>query len=322
MLQVSFHAWAGLETLTSLCALADFQTSAAGDGGELDNISNSQSSQVAYADLSHNEIKRLRELEAHKRLVTLILAHNQISSVIGLSHLTRLQTLDLRHNSLSSMYGIGPLPALRELLLDGNSIDRISGLHELPALNTLSLRGNRLQSLDGIQDAQRLVCLDVADNAIDDIYALEPGMALPFIAELQVLGNPLCMHLRHVDLRIIHRLPGLTKLNGVAMTAETKVNAANLHGADMASRRRIFHRVLPDQMFTDPTVLIDPVQDARRSSEAMLDRLAARLASEALEEGSRDTLATHGAAMGAAVFRSNHNSPQASRAGKSPVSNL
>ena len=297
----------------SLAIVADFHPRRADDNGEVHNISNSQSSQVSYADLSHNQIKRLRELETHKRLVTLILAHNQIPSVIGLSHLTRLQKLDLRCNSLTSMFGIGKLPALRELLLDGNSIDRISGLDELPALNVLSMRDNGLQNIDGIQDAQRLVSLDISGNQVDDIYALEPAMSLPFLAELSMTDNPLCVRLRHLDLRIIHRLPGLGKLNGVDVTAETKVNAANLHGADVAARRSIFHRVLPDQMFTDPTILIDPAEDARRSSEATIDRLAQRLSSEALEDGARDAAATQSAAMGSAVFRSsNTNSPSSS----------
>ncbi len=265
--------------------------------------------------MSHNQIKRLRELEAHRRLDTLILAHNQISSVIGLADLTRLQKLDLRYNSLSSMHGIGSLPALRELLLDGNSIERITGLEELPSLSTLSLNKNRLQNLDGVEAAQRLVTLNVADNEIDDIYAVEPAMALAFIANLDVRGNALCMRLRHLHLRIIHRLPGLTCLNGESVSSEMKVNAANLHGADLASRRRIFHRVLPDQMFTDPAVLVDPTEDAHRSSEAALDRLAQRLANEALEAGAQDSVATHATALGTSVFRSNQNSPQQSRSG-------
>jgi dynein assembly factor 1 len=228
---------------------------------------------------------------------------------MGLSHLTRLQKLDLSHNALTSMRGLGGLPRLRTLLLNDNCIDRITGIEQLPSLVTLNVSGNKLDSLDGVQCAHKMVDLDVSNNYIGDIYSLEPAVALPFLACLVVKGNPLCLRLRHLRLRIVHRLPGLTSLDGEAVTAEVKVNAANLHGADLVSRRRIFHRVLPDQMFTDPAALIDAAEDAHRSSEAVLDRLSQRLAADAIEAGTREAHTTHTSAMGASVFRTTPSSP-------------
>jgi hypothetical protein len=75
--------------------------------------------------------------------------------------------------------------------------------------------------------------------ARNEVASLDDVAALAHLCSLETLdlaGNPV-QNQEHYRLRLLHTLPSLAELDARPIQAEERVDAANLHGADAASRR-------------------------------------------------------------------------------------
>ncbi|KAF6250884.1 hypothetical protein COO60DRAFT_716436 [Scenedesmus sp. NREL 46B-D3] len=151
--------------------------------------SSSSSSNLRSADLSYNQISRVRDLSGIRRLSRLLLDGNHIERIGGgLQQLHCLQHLSLSGNKISSCTGLEGLTSLRELALNGNRLSSLAPLAALSGLEVLLAAHNRLSSCDGVQGLCSLRRLDVSGNLLRRLEALQPACGL------QVLGRPLEWH--------------------------------------------------------------------------------------------------------------------------------
>ena len=212
-------------------------------------------STLQTADLSRNRITAMpsdERLGAHRFLRSLTLDGNAIGAIGGLGALRCLQTLSLRGNALTTAAGIGAAAAcpLTALHLDDNRLSSLAELDALPCLATLTLRGNRLASLEGLRGCAALKHLDLRDNAVAAVAEVESLSALALLSELSLRGCPVAA-LPYYRRRVLYRAQQVASLDGVVVSAEEKVKALNLHGADLPNRQAVFGAVLPGANFED-----------------------------------------------------------------------
>ncbi|KAE8750680.1 hypothetical protein FOCC_FOCC002660 [Frankliniella occidentalis] len=196
---------------------------------------------LAVLDLGHNQVRCLRppaasdasprprrgaagpeEHVAFPTLHTLFLDHNGLSCLapLELGSLRRLRTLFLQHNQLDSLSGLG-IFELRGLVLDGNHLEEATVQQAAEAgllreVRDLHLDGNHLQGLGFLGGAKGVVKLFVAKNKIADPGELEGLRLTQRLAELCLLGNPVCLRPRHFAL-MRELLPDLQLLDGHPM---------------------------------------------------------------------------------------------------------
>jgi len=209
-------------------------------------------SMLTLANLSHNNIKVLRDLSSHSHLECLLLSNNGIAQIQGLSSLRYLQVLDLSYNALTKIENLQGL-LLQELNLEGNSLKRVDGLDELPRLSVLNVSGNSIRSLEPLSKCKELRQLIAGDNQIDFIRQTEFLAELPWLAHLFLAGNP-CSYKTQYRCRVLFRLPALQRLDLSNVSSEEKVRTFNLYqteGGDLMARERIFRSHFPDENFED-----------------------------------------------------------------------
>jgi hypothetical protein len=98
--------------------------------------------QLAYLDVSENQINSLSPLAAFPSLETVVACKNNIKAVAGLAGLVRLACLDLRHNFVQTLELLSEElgPNLCTLYLDGNPLSDLCNLLYLrPFANLESL---------------------------------------------------------------------------------------------------------------------------------------------------------------------------------------
>merc|ERR1712107_968798 len=88
-------------------------------------------------------------------------------------------------------------------------------------------------------DLPRLRKLSLAENRISTVTEVESLCSFPFLCELELLPNPI-MNLPYYRAQVLHRLPSLRSLDEQPVSAEEKVKACVIYGADVEKRRAIF----------------------------------------------------------------------------------
>jgi Leucine-rich repeat (LRR) protein len=204
-------------------------------------------STLQTADLSSNCIVQIRDLSWHRFLRHLVLDHNEIERITGLESLQYLQVLSLQHNKLTQISGLRDL-SIHTLHLDNNQITVIEELDRLPRLKTLSLANNLITRLDGLQHCTDMESCNLRANQVESIRQVEFLRDLTLCTCLEMTDNPL-QSKEFYRRRVLVRLPRLTLLDGAIVSAEEKVKAENLHGADQENRKAVFHTYLPEEEF-------------------------------------------------------------------------
>jgi hypothetical protein len=234
-------------------------------------------SQLRELVLARNRISSVAsDMSWHTLLTRLDLSGNllvNLGDVVGA--LPNLRELVLAFNRVTCLGSHDVLASsqLESLNLDDNGVEDISALSALSNLRSLSVRRNAIASLRGFESA--LLCeLWLADNAIQSAVDIAPLDRCGSLMRLELCGNPLSVTaLNGVDAvaldgqgsispsddrssnliaadsaanaagsfyrqRVVHRVPHLIELDGVQVSVDDRVNAANFHGADLASRKQ------------------------------------------------------------------------------------
>ncbi|KAF8063013.1 hypothetical protein HT031_003852 [Scenedesmus sp. PABB004] len=191
---------------------------------------------LSALDASHNRCNALDFGPAPgSSLRAADLSHNAIDRIGGgLSALTRLASLSLAANRLTSCAGLEGLVGLRELDISGNYVTCLAPLAGARALEVLQAARNHLASCDGVQALTTLRRLDLSGNCLGRLEALAPCSGLALLSELRAKDNPATatQDARRAAVRL---LPQLLLLDGAAVSAEERVDAANAGAAGGAA---------------------------------------------------------------------------------------
>lgn len=267
---------------------------------------------LTAADLSGNELKRLRELQAHAHLRALRLAENGLTELWGLGSLRRIRHLDLQGNQLSDLRGLAGLTSLRTLIVARNRLTSFAGLPHLPRLTCIDAAENKVSSMAGLSHAApALQSLNLRENDIQSVYELDALASLVHLGSLDISANALDDGTAVLRLRVLWRLPHLARLDGTPCTPTEKVAAQSLHGQEVQFRQRAFNQILPDQMFTDvaATRYIDPALEQATGQHLREDRLCEAITAMTIEDAQQDISYEHGSAAGAGPARASSASP-------------
>merc|ERR1712226_1207649 len=77
-----------------------------------------------------------------------------------------------------------------------------------------------------------------------------------FLADLLLAPNPV-MELPYYRAQVLHRLPNLRNLDAQPATAEEKIKADLIYGADVDTRKDAFDKLLPEETFTDRRLITE-----------------------------------------------------------------
>ena len=228
-------------------------------------------SNVREANFANNAIRQISsKLENFQCLKVLSLDGNSLDTLDGIEALRRLEVLSAAGNSLTSCSGLSQLQCLRELDLSGNNISSIDGVGELGNLEVLKLSDNAVESLERMKSLTSLRKLDIQGN---DLAILEEFCSLSQLGnlkELNIAGNPCCLAMWS-RLYVIHLLPQLGMLDDSQVSAEEKIKALNMQGADIQSLEAIRTKYFPEGELDDGGNAIPPLSAQLKAYEGILD---------------------------------------------------
>jgi hypothetical protein len=242
-------------------------------------------SMLTRANLSHNCIEQVDNIDHHPFLEELILSHNRIEHTQSLNSLSRLQILDLSHNQLTDVASLHGLK-LKELYLDNNQIVDLTPISSLQELNILSAARNHICSLEALQRLSQLQAVDLKHNSVQELRQVAWLRELQWLHALTLAGNPCaskdfyrcvqhpasceaaCLTLGkfnhgtrvHSRYGVVGRLLQLKLLDGIAVTAKDKVKASNLlgsEGCDLQARIANYEQIVgerPSEHYERPFV--------------------------------------------------------------------
>ena len=128
---------------------------------------------------------------------------------------------------MRSAEGLEKLP-LFSLNLSDNKMETIDGCADLSKLIELDLSNNNIKQLEKFgTSSSPIQRLNLAGNKLNKIGAIMPLQKLNFLHQLDLRDNQLCEVDDYREL-VIFLLPRLTVLDGLAVTPEDAVQAANL----------------------------------------------------------------------------------------------
>jgi len=203
-------------------------------------------------DLSYNLITSLDDWGVHKYLRELKLRGNFIDTIgPGLRRSAELRLLDVSENYIPRIENLNDL-GVRTLLLEQNRLTSLEGVGTLTQLHVLNVRHNNITSISALKanDVPRLRKLVISDNRISLIKEIEELRDFYFLVELVVQPNPVGQ-LPHFRAQVAHRLQNLRSLDGQMVSAENKVKADIIYGADINARKEVFEQLLPRETFVD-----------------------------------------------------------------------
>ena len=209
-------------------------------------------STLQRAVLRGNRIEVIDDLSHHSYLQHLDLNDNRIARIQGLSALGRLRSLSLCGNALTEIGGELRGLLLEELHLDRNQIEVLDGelLSQLPRLRVLTAAGNRITALAGLAFATGLSQLDLSSNKVSELVEVSHLGGLQLLCDVQLSGNPIAAE-QYYRRRVLVQAQQLTLLDGIIVSAEEKVKALNMHGADLENRQATFGKHLPEAEFVN-----------------------------------------------------------------------
>jgi hypothetical protein len=221
-----------------------------------------------------------------------------------------LEELDVSNNKLSNVEGLeyvgataeeAPgLPELHTRDLSGHSIKRrgVSSLSILPKLRHLNLASNCLESIAHLAKCTKLVTVKLDHNQLGNVRQCEFLQDLEHLRELNLgKGNCGLGEIQHFRARVVVRLQQITALDGNVVSAEEKVKALNLHGADLMNRERVFRKHMPSNElfvnllppFEEPEN--EPISDEKGHEEEVAGlgrRVSAAFVNNVLSKGIRN----------------------------------
>ena len=226
---------------------------------------------VREAKFSFNSIREIKtNLESFQCLKVLSLDNNGLTSLEGLQALAKLQILRASGNALTSCSGINQLSQLRVLDVSQNSIEHLTELKDLSSLEILKISENKVTSLDSAEHLESLTLLDVSNNHIcilEDFCLLSE---LTKLKEIKMEGNP-CCHAMNARLHVVKILTQLSMLDGSKVSAQEKVRAQNLHGADIEALERIRKKYFRKGELDDGGNASPPISAQLKAFEGILD---------------------------------------------------
>jgi hypothetical protein len=208
--------------------------------------------QLETVDMSYNMIGNLGEWGVHKFLRELNLRGNFIQEISsGLATNKTLKMLDISENHIAHVENMDDLH-LEALYLAQNQLTTLDGISTLSKLQVLNVKHNEIKSLAALnaEDIPRLRKLCISENQICHISEVEKLQSFPFLCDLFLAPNPIT-DLPYYRAQILHRLPRLRWLDELAVSAEEKVKADVIYGADVDKRQDTFQNLLPEETFVD-----------------------------------------------------------------------
>lgn len=197
------------------------------------------------ANLSFNSITSVGDrLASYSKLTRLHLDGNKLTTLEGFQHITGLEVLTVSQNELTNCNGLQSLKALRKLDVSRNRIEFFGDLSGLASLETLKAAENKVKSLAEVTPLQSLLELDIPNNHIVSLEEIIYLKGLPMLKNLDITGNPM-VDATDMRLHVLYLLPALVTLDNISATAEEKVHAFNLHGADSVATRAIRKKFFP-----------------------------------------------------------------------------
>lgn len=226
---------------------------------------------VSEANFRLNSIREIKTpLVSYQCLKVLNLDQNGLTSLEGLGALAKLQVLTASGNNLGSCGGLDSLSQLRVLDLSNNKIAGVAELSGLANLEILRLAQNVVESLTSADRLESLTVLDISDNklrALEDFCSLS---ALHRLRDLRMEGNPCCLAM-HSRLHVVKILTQLSVLDSAAVAAAEKIEAQNLHGADIDDLAAIRAEHFPSGELDDGGNAAPPVSAQLKAFEGILD---------------------------------------------------
>ncbi|CAL8086500.1 unnamed protein product [Calicophoron daubneyi] len=161
------------------------------------------------------------------------LAKNQIGSLrpFQFHRMPALRSLFLQHNEIVSVNGLEGLHQLKELVLDGNRIKEIEEVSFLYnwSLQEIHIENNRLRELHQLSRLEGLKRLYIGGNRLADLNDLEKfAVSQKNLIDISVVDNPIAVKQMH-RLILIHGLPRLQTIDGVAVTEEEREYSAEFY---------------------------------------------------------------------------------------------
>jgi dynein light chain 1 len=146
----------------------------------------------------------------------------------ALNSLTSVRHLSLSTNCIDKMISLPSLKNIEILSLGRNLIKRIQGLEEIGAtLKELWLSYNQISSLDGLHPCVKLTTLYISNNKIKDWAEIRKLAALPDLASVGLVGNPIYDSYTRKTVRpvVIKNFPQVKVIDGEMVTeADTGVD--------------------------------------------------------------------------------------------------
>ena len=233
---------------------------------------------LRYLDVSNNMISDVCGLSSFRHLEEVHLDDNRIENVNAetMQALPILKTLTLRRNKLRSLNGVRGASTLKHLDVSENALTKINELRGLTALTHLDISGNGLLTLGSMDELPLLGTLLMGDNCVSSLNGLLPLQKLTYLRRLAVKGNTLTQAYK-ARLHILYLLPSLTLLDDAEVRIEDKVEAANLHGADLEGLRSIRAKFFPNRA-DDEAHLLAPDEHSLGKATSVPAAVAASVA--------------------------------------------
>lgn len=114
---------------------------------------------------------------------------------------------------------------LKILYLQNNVISRIENLGRMKELNYLNLALNNVTVIENLEGCENLRKLDLTVNFVGDLRTVNTLKGNRELKELYLTGNP-CTKYDGYRAYVVHTLPMLEKLDGVAITRSERLQAA------------------------------------------------------------------------------------------------
>ena len=226
---------------------------------------------VSEANFSLNSIRAIKtNLESFQCLKVLNLDNNGLTSLDGLQALSKLQILSASGNALQSCSGINQLSQLRVLDVSKNDIEYLTELKDLRSLEILKLAENKVTSLESTEHLESLTLLDISDNHICILEDFCLLAELTKLREIKMEGNPCCLAMNS-RLHVVKILTQLSILDKAKVSGEEKVEAQNLHGADIEALEAIRTKYFPNGELDDGGNANPPVSAQLKAFEGILD---------------------------------------------------
>lgn len=147
---------------------------------------------ITLFDLSHNELRVLKDLHPLSNLQQLDVSYNRISSITHLP--SSIVKIDLSHNDLPRLDGLCDLVHLKELNVSFNKLTNLTGLHSGIPLKVLCAEHNGIQHTLGVDEMTSLEVLSLSHNQIRNADELHFLPSCPSLRELTLTENPVTRH--------------------------------------------------------------------------------------------------------------------------------